>query len=67
MSQLFTPITIRGETIPNRVWVSPMCQYSSDTEDGRCRPWHLIHYGSRAQGGAGLVMVEATSVQPEAG
>ena len=65
MSQLFTPITIRGETIPNRVWVSPMCQYSSDTEDGRCRPWHLIHYGSRAQGGAGLVMVEATAVQPE--
>ena len=65
MSKLFTPIEIRGETIPNRVFVSPMCQYSSDTEDGRCGQWHLVHYGTRAVGGAGLVMVEASAVQPE--
>ena len=65
MSKLFTPIDIRGETISNRVFVSPMCQYSSDTEDGRCGSWHLVHYGTRAVGGAGLVMLEATAVQPE--
>lgn len=65
MSKLFTPLEIRGETIPNRVWVSPMCQYSSETEDGHCGPWHLVHYGTRAVGGAGLVMLEATAVQPE--
>lgn len=65
MSKLFTPIEIRGETIPNRAFVSPMCQYSSDTQDGKCGQWHLIHYGTRAVGGAGLVMVEATAVQPE--
>ena len=65
MSKLFSPIEIRGETISNRVFVSPMCQYSSDTEDGRCGSWHTVHYGTRAVGGAGLVMVEATAVQPE--
>jgi 2,4-dienoyl-CoA reductase-like NADH-dependent reductase (Old Yellow Enzyme family) len=65
VSHLFQPITIRGETIPNRVWVSPMCQYSADGKDGKCTPWHTVHYGSRAYGGAGLVMVEATAVQPE--
>ena len=65
MSKLFSPIEIRGETVPNRVFVSPMCQYSSDTEDGRCGSWHTVHYGTRAVGGAGLVMVEATAVQPE--
>lgn len=65
MSKLFTPIEIRGETIPNRIFVSPMCQYSSEDEDGKCGPWHLVHYGTRAVGGAGLVMVEATAVQPE--
>lgn len=65
MSQLFTPIEIRGETIPNRLFVAPMCQYSSENMDGKCGPWHLVHYGTRAVGGAGLVMLEATSVQPE--
>ena len=65
MSQLFTPIEIRGETIPNRLMVAPMCQYSSEGMDGKCCQWHLVHYGTRAVGGAGLVMVEATSVQPE--
>jgi 2,4-dienoyl-CoA reductase-like NADH-dependent reductase (Old Yellow Enzyme family) len=65
MSKLFTPIEIRGETIPNRLMVSPMCQYSAEGMDGKCCQWHLVHYGTRAVGGAGLVMVEATSVQPE--
>ncbi len=65
MSKLFSPITIRGEEIPNRVFVAPMCQYSSETEDGRCSGWHTIHYGTRAVGGAGLVMLEASSVRPD--
>lgn len=65
MSKLFSPITIRGEEIPNRVFVAPMCQYSSETEDGRCSPWHQLHYGTRAVGGAGLVMLEASAVRPD--
>ncbi|MDA0263262.1 MAG: NADH:flavin oxidoreductase/NADH oxidase [Chloroflexi bacterium] len=65
MSKLFSPITIRGEEIPNRVFVAPMCQYSSETEDGRCSPWHSIHYGTRAVGGAGLVMLEASAIRPD--
>jgi len=62
MSQLFSPITIREVTFRNRVFVSPMCQYSSN--DGLPTDWHLVHLGSRAVGGAGLVMVEATAVSP---
>jgi len=65
MSKLFSPITIRGEEIPNRIWVAPMCQYSAETEDGHCSPWHTVHYGTRAVGGAGLVMIEATAVRPD--
>lgn len=61
MSHLFTPIPLRGVTIPNRVFVSPMCQYSST--DGFANDWHLVHLGARAVGGAGLVMTEATAVQ----
>ena len=53
MSLLFTPITIRGETIPNRVFVSPMCQYSA--LDGVPDDWHLVHLGARAVGGAEAV------------
>jgi 2,4-dienoyl-CoA reductase-like NADH-dependent reductase (Old Yellow Enzyme family) len=60
---LFSPLTIRGITIPNRIGVSPMCQYSA--EDGFANDWHLVHLGSRAVGGAGLVFVEATAVTPE--
>jgi 2,4-dienoyl-CoA reductase-like NADH-dependent reductase (Old Yellow Enzyme family) len=60
---LFSPLTLRGTTFRNRVWVSPMCQYSS--EDGRPTDWHLVHLGALAQGGAGLVMTEATAVVPE--
>ena len=65
MSKLFSPITIRGEQIPNRVFVAPMCQYSSETEDGRCSGWHTVHYGTRAVGGAGLVMLDASAVPPD--
>jgi len=58
---LFTPLTIRGITFRNRIAVSPMCQYSS--RDGFANDWHLVHLGSRAVGGAGLVMMEATAVE----
>jgi 2,4-dienoyl-CoA reductase-like NADH-dependent reductase (Old Yellow Enzyme family) len=58
---LFTPLTIRGITFPNRIAVSPMCEYSST--DGFANDWHLVHLGSRAVGGAGLVMAEATAVE----
>ncbi|MFP4112995.1 MAG: NADH:flavin oxidoreductase/NADH oxidase [Spirochaetota bacterium] len=62
-SHLFTPLTVRGATFRNRVFVSPMCQYSS--EDGFATDWHLVHLGSRAVGGAALVMTEAAAVTPE--
>lgn len=62
-AQLFTPLKLRGLTFKNRIGVSPMCQYS--TTDGLADDWHLVHLGSRAVGGAGLVMAEATSVSPE--
>ncbi len=57
------PLTIGGVTFPNRIVVSPMCQYSAD--EGVPTDWHLVHLGSRALGGAGLVMAEATAVSPE--
>lgn len=60
---LFSPYTMRGLTLPNRVVVSPMCEYSS--EDGFANDWHYVHLGSRAVGGAGLVMTEAAAVSPE--
>ncbi len=63
MSRLFTPLTIRGVTFRNRIFVSPMCQYSS--ENGFPTEWHLVHLGSRAVGGAALVMQEATAVSAE--
>ena len=62
---LFTPLTIRGVTLRNRIWVAPMCQYSADAEDGMTTDWHLVHLGSFGQGGAGLVITEATAVSPE--
>lgn len=62
-AQLLSPMTLRGVTLPNRVVMSPMCQYSA--EDGMANDWHLVHLGSRAAGGVGLVMVEATAVTPE--
>ena len=60
MSQLFTPLTLRELSIRNRIFVSPMCQYSS--HEGMPGDWHMVHLGSRAVGGAGLVMVEASAV-----
>ncbi|HYC88375.1 MAG TPA: NADH:flavin oxidoreductase/NADH oxidase [Thermoanaerobaculia bacterium] len=60
---LFDPLTLRSVTFKNRIWVSPMCQYSSD--DGMPNDWHFVHLGSRAVGGAGLVIVEASGVSPE--
>ncbi len=59
---LFSPITIRSLTIRNRLVVSPMCMYSS--EDGFANEWHLVHLGSRAVGGTGLIFTEATAVEP---
>lgn len=63
MIHLFSPITLRMVTFRNRIAVSPMCQYSSI--DGYANDWHLVHLGSRAIGGAGLVIAEATAVSPE--
>lgn len=60
---LFTPMTLRGVTLRNRIAVSPMCQYSST--DGLANDWHLVHLGSRAVGGAGLVFTEAAAISPE--
>ncbi|MEO7035890.1 MAG: NADH:flavin oxidoreductase/NADH oxidase [Polyangiaceae bacterium] len=61
MPHLFDPITIRSVTFRNRIGVSPMCQYSC--QDGFANDWHLVHLGSRAVGGAGLVIAEATGVE----
>ena len=63
MSVLFSPLTLRGLEFKNRVFVSPMCQYSS--AEGMPTDWHLVHLGSRAVGGAALVMTEATAVSRE--
>src|SRR5262245_49636546 len=63
MSKLFSPLEIRGVTLKNRIVVSPMCQYSST--DGFANDWHMVHLGSRAVGGASLVIFEATGVSPE--
>src|SRR6202051_5040638 len=60
---LFSPFVLRGVTLPNRIVVSPMCQYSCT--DGFASDWHLVHLGSRAVGGAGLVMTEAAAVTAE--
>ncbi len=62
---LLTPFTVRGLTLPNRVIVSPMAQYSAQT-DGVVGDWHLVHLGARASGGAGLVVAEMTCVSPDA-
>jgi 2,4-dienoyl-CoA reductase-like NADH-dependent reductase (Old Yellow Enzyme family) len=63
VTHLFQPLTIKSVALRNRIGVSPMCQYSS--EDGTATDWHLVHLGSRAVGGAGLVIAEATAVSPE--
>lgn len=63
MSKLFSPLTIKGITLKNRIVTSPMCQYSAT--DGFANDWHLVHLGTRAVGGVGLVIAEATAVAPE--
>jgi 2,4-dienoyl-CoA reductase-like NADH-dependent reductase (Old Yellow Enzyme family) len=63
MADLFSPLTLHGVTFRNRITVSPMCQYSCT--DGFATDWHLVHLGSRAVGGAGLVIMEATAVSAE--
>ncbi|TDE31586.1 NADH:flavin oxidoreductase/NADH oxidase [Flavobacterium ranwuense] len=62
-SQLFLPLQIKSITLKNRIAISPMCQYSA--QDGFANDWHLVHLGSRATGGAGLIIQEATAVSPE--
>ncbi len=62
-SVLFSPITLRGLTLANRIVVSPMCQYNSD--NGSANDWHLMHLGSMPLGAAGLVMTEMTDVNPQ--
>jgi 2,4-dienoyl-CoA reductase-like NADH-dependent reductase (Old Yellow Enzyme family) len=64
MSLLFSPLELRGLRLKNRLAMSPMCQYSA-TEGGEVTEWHLFHYPTRALGGVGLVVVEATAVLPE--
>ena len=64
MGLLFTPLELRGLRLKNRLAMSPMCQYSA-TEGGEVTDWHLLHYPTRALGGVGLVIVEATAVLPE--
>jgi 2,4-dienoyl-CoA reductase-like NADH-dependent reductase (Old Yellow Enzyme family) len=63
MSSLFSPLQIKDVILKNRLGMSPMCQYSAT--DGFANDWHLVHYGSRAAGGTGLIMQEATAVLPE--
>ena len=63
MLELFSPLKIRSVSLRNRIMMSPMCQYSA--KNGKVSDWHLVHYGTRASGGAGLIIVEATAVFPE--
>ncbi|WP_349426846.1 NADH:flavin oxidoreductase/NADH oxidase [Microbacterium sp. LWS13-1.2] len=63
MARLFTPLTLRDVTVRNRLWVSPMCQYSAI--DGVPQEWHHTHLAQFASGGAGLIVAEATAVSPE--
>jgi 2,4-dienoyl-CoA reductase-like NADH-dependent reductase (Old Yellow Enzyme family) len=63
MSALFTPLTLRSVTLPNRIVVSPMCQYSA--ERGEATAWHMIHLGHLALSGAGMLCIEATAIEPD--
>ena len=62
LPHLFRPVTIEGLTLPNRVVIAPMCQYSA--VDGCMTDWHMMHLGNLAQSGAGLLTIEATAVLP---
>jgi len=63
MAHLFEPLKLRDVTLTNRIGIPPMCQYSA--RDGMASDWHFVHYGSRAVGGAALMIIEATAVTPE--
>jgi 2,4-dienoyl-CoA reductase-like NADH-dependent reductase (Old Yellow Enzyme family) len=65
MTSLFDPLDLRGVRIRNRIWVPALCQYTVDARDGVPTDWHLVHLGSFARGGAGLIIAEATAVVPE--
>ncbi|QQE76946.1 NADH:flavin oxidoreductase/NADH oxidase [Alicyclobacillus sp. SO9] len=65
MAQLFTPYQIKGLDLRNRVVMAPMCQYSVTARDGKPNDWHYTHYTSRAVGGAGLILIEMTDVEPD--
>jgi 2,4-dienoyl-CoA reductase-like NADH-dependent reductase (Old Yellow Enzyme family) len=65
MSSLFDPLQLRDLTIPNRIFLAPMCQYQCEARDGVPTDWHLVHLGARAAGGFGLLIAEATGVLPE--
>lgn len=64
-AKLFSPFTIKNVTLKNRIVMSPMCMYSCEKEDGIVTPWHFTHYNSRAVGGVGLIVQEATAVTPQ--
>ena len=65
MPKLFEPIQLRDLKVKNRIWIAPMCQYSCENKDGVPGSWHEVHLASRAVGGAGLIIVEASGVSPE--
>ena len=65
MPSLFDPITLQDLTLKNRIWLSPMCQYSVEKQDGVPTDWHLVHLGSHAALGYGLILTEATAVTPD--
>lgn len=64
MPSLFDPLTLRGVTARNRIWLAPMCQYSCPAQDGMPNDWHLVHLGARAAGGFGMILTEASAVMP---
>ena len=65
MAKLFEPYAIKETTFKNRIVMAPMCMYQSDQEDGKVTDWHRVHYPTRAVGGVGLIITEATAVQPQ--
>lgn len=65
MKDLFSPFSYKGLELKNRVVMPPMCQYSVEKKDGIATDWHYVHYVSRAIGGAGLIIIEMTDVEPD--
>ncbi|GAA3328205.1 hypothetical protein GCM10020331_071220 [Ectobacillus funiculus] len=65
MRNLFTPFSYKSLELKNRIVMPPMCQYSVMNKDGKPNDWHLIHYTSRAIGGAGLIIMEMTDIEPD--